>query len=241
MLFNNLFQYRSFNRSYSTKPDPAHLAAGPGSRLTNVERNSFNVPQHLHEVIIGSCLGDLIAVRKTIAHNTYFQFKQGLVNKDYIYHLFDLFLSFTNMEIPKDLEYLDKRSNKTYTSINFHTYRLPCFNYYYDLFYVDGIKRIPLNIGELLTPVSLAYWAMDDGSKKNNGFIFCTDSYTFEEVQLLINVLKQNFDLNCSIHKMTGKEQYRIYIKLDSMDKFISLVRPHFYESMIYKLGVNTD
>jgi hypothetical protein len=36
------------------------------------------------------------------------------------------------------------------------------------LFYVDGVKEIPLkkNIGELLTPVGLAYWAMNDGSIK---------------------------------------------------------------------------
>jgi hypothetical protein len=33
----------------------------------------------------------------------------------------------------------------------------PIFNEFYDLFYKDGKKIIPKNIGELLTPISLAY------------------------------------------------------------------------------------
>ena len=52
---------------------------------------------------------------------------------------------------------LDFRTGKIYNRIKFNTYSLPCFNYYYDLFYIYGIKIIPLNIGGLLTPKGLAY------------------------------------------------------------------------------------
>ena len=62
-----------------------------------------------------------------------------------------------------------------------------------------------------------------------------TDSYTFAEIQLLIKILKENFDLNCTYNKR-GKDGYRIYIMTDSMDKFRSLVTPYFHESMMYKL-----
>jgi len=61
----------------------------------------------------------------------------------------------------------------------------------------------------MLTPLSLAYWEMDDGCKHNSGFHLCTDSYTFEEVQLLIKVLQSNFDLNCTLNKR-GKDSHRI-------------------------------
>src|SRR5690606_35467523 len=143
------------------------------NRLTNVQRNNFSISPHLNEILIGLSLGDL-HVNKDYT-NARLQFKQGLINKEYIYHLFDLFSSYSNMKGPKHLEFFDKRTNKVYNSIYFRTYSLPCFNYYYHLFYVDKIKRIPLNIGELLTPVGLAYWAMDDGSKSGSGFSFCTD------------------------------------------------------------------
>lgn len=164
-------------------------------------------------------------------------FKQSLDKKEYIYHLFDLFSGYSNMDAPNHKDYFDKRTNKVYTSIVFNTYSLPCFNYYHELFYVNGVKIIPLNIGQLLTAESLAYWAMDDGCKHNSGFYFCTDSYTFTEVELLIKVLKENFDLNCTPQERI-KGQYRIYIKTNSMEKFRSLVTPHFRSSMLYKLIV---
>jgi len=78
---------------------------------------------------------------------------------------------------------------------------------------------------------------MDDGSKSRNNFYLNTDSYSLSEVQLLIKVLKENFNLNCSYH-LKRKDQYRIYIKIDSMDKFRSLVTPHFHDLMMYKLTV---
>ena len=74
---------------------------------------------------------------------------------------------------------------------------LPCFNYLWDLFYIDKVKTIPSNIGDLLTEVGLAFWIMDDGGLGSNGTLnLHTDSYTLAEVNLLIDVLKRNFDIN---------------------------------------------
>jgi len=57
----------------------------------------------------------------------------------------------------------DKRTGKVYNSLIFKTRMLPCFNYLWDLFYDNKIKKVPLNIGELLTEVGLAFLIMDDG------------------------------------------------------------------------------
>jgi|GEM_PF-1319808 len=210
------------NRFYSTK------------RLTIAERNSFSVTPYLHEVIIGSCLGDLYANKQCNRNYARLTFKQGLINEAYILHLYDLFKDYCGTGPLNSALKPDKRTGKVYTSIRFSTYSLPCFNYYHDLFYVNGVKRIPLSIGDLLTPVSLAYWAMDDGCKKNTGFTFCTDSYTFEETEFLCDVLRTKFGLICSSHK--NRKTFRIFISSKSMDKFRSLVTPYFHESMMYKL-----
>jgi hypothetical protein len=77
---------------------------------------------------------------------------------------------------------------------------LPCFNELYDLFYVNGVKIIPLNIGELLTARGLAYLSMDDGCNLGSGFILSTQSFSKEENLLLIKILKDNFDLNCTLN-----------------------------------------
>ena len=76
---------------------------------------------------------------------------------------------------------------------------------------------------------------MDDGSKTGTGFRLSTQSYTKAENLLLIQILKDKFDLDCSLH-LAGNSQHRIYIKTKSMFKFKNLVSPHFHESMMYKL-----
>lgn len=205
----------------------------PSKGLTNAQRSSFSIPQHLHEVIIGSCLGDLyISKRYT---NAILQFEQGKINEKYILHLYDLFKDLCPSPPKRYDRKPDSRTGKVYSRIVFSTYSLPCLNYYHELFYVDRVKRVPLNIGEFLTSASLAYWAMDDGYKLGSGFSFSTESYSLSEVELLIKVLKENFDLICTYHKH-GKTQYRLYIKSGSMNKFRSLVTPYFHDSMMYKL-----
>jgi LAGLIDADG DNA endonuclease family len=58
---------------------------------------------------------------------------------------------------------------------------------------------------------------MDDGSPDRSGFMLYTNAFTESEVNLLIKVLKINFDLNCSVHTRTVKKKaYMIYIKADS-------------------------
>jgi hypothetical protein len=118
----------------------------------------------------------------------------------------------------------------------FKTLSYPCFNSYYDVFYSNNIKIVPSNIEQLLTPVSLAYWAMDDGSKKESGFIFCTHSFSLPDVELLSQVLSKNFNIESNIHK-ARLNQYVIYIKSSSISHFKELVQPYFHPSLLYKLS----
>ena len=120
----------------------------------------------------------------------------------------------------------------------FSTRCYPCFNEHHQLFYPEGKKVVPQNIGELLTPAGLAYWAHDDGGKRGSGFALCTHSFTLSEVELLVLVLKQKFNLDCTIQKVNkNKEQYRIYIKSNSIALFRELVTPYFHDSIKYKLN----
>jgi hypothetical protein len=94
------------------------------------------------------------------------------------------------------------------------------------------------NIGSLLTARGLAYWFQDDGSADRSGYYLYTNSFSYDDVNLLVTVLKNNFDLNCSIHVRKTKItiQHLIYIKGDSAEKFANLVRPFIVPSMMYKL-----
>jgi len=50
--------------------------------------------------------------------------------------------------------------NSVHKGIQITTRSYPCLNYYHELFYPNGIKKLPIMIGELLTPSALAHWIM---------------------------------------------------------------------------------
>lgn len=62
----------------------------------------------------------------------------------------------------------------------------------------------------------------------------CTESFSLNEIKILINILKKKFDLNCSYHKVTNG--FRIYIFSTSKLKFTELVKPYFIQHFYYKL-----
>jgi hypothetical protein len=77
--------------------------------------------------------------------------------------------------------------------VTFNTYSLPCFNELYNLFYFEGKKIIPSNLADLLTPMGLAYLAMDDGTLiKGGGFYFCTNNFLFEDNKYFSSILNSN-------------------------------------------------
>jgi hypothetical protein len=124
----------------------------------------------------------------------------------------------------------------TYT-MSLLTRNLPCITSIYNIFYINGIKIIPLDIYHYFNAVVFAYWIMGDGSlHKEGGLILCTDSFTIEEIILLINVLIIKYNLICSIHNYGGKK--RIYISVKSMPIVRSLVSPYIVPSMLYKIGL---
>jgi hypothetical protein len=203
------------------------------SGLTDKTIKLEEIPQNLRDIIIGLILGDLHVRRRHI--NTSFCFKGSTIHSDYIIHLYSLFSAYCKTP-PKTVE--ARLGSKVFGSVVFDTLTYPAFNFFHELFYVNGIKRIPALIAEYLTPVGLAYWFMDDGYADRSGYVFCTNSFTYEEVCLLVEALKSKFDLDCSIHTRNDRinKPYLIYVKSNSVSKFVNLVKPHMHPSMSYKL-----
>nr|CAJ00336.1 putative LAGLIDADG homing endonuclease [Rhizophagus intraradices] len=186
------------------------------------------------EILVGGLLGDLSIYRAKVTHNARLYVQQGSVHKEYLNHLYSVFQNLCSSE-PKWSLSLDKRSNTTYETLRFNSRSLPCFNYYRDVFYPEGVKIVPANIGELLTARGLAYWSMDDGYKDRGNFRLATQSFSRNDVLLLIKLLKDNFSLDCSLNTVKST-QYRIYVRANSMVQFRALVSPYFHPSMLYKL-----
>nr|pir hypothetical protein 242 - Allomyces macrogynus mitochondrion [Allomyces macrogynus] len=228
--FHNLSGYFSSNRAYTTK-----------TRLTQFERAQFKLTPYLKEVLVGLILGDLYMRRHSPTANARLQFRQGFLNHAYLSYLYNLFIVYVKQGISYSvLGSWSTPRNLPRISVSFATMALPCFNYYYDLFYKNGKKVIPEIIGELLTFVSLAFWIMDDGHYMANGGIrLSTDSYTHREVLLLQKAMVDNFGINPTLQlKVKSKGQYVIYIPKGDVDKIRPFLVPHMHASMMYKLGL---
>ena len=210
----------------------------PSRRLTKAEREKFSLTPDLMEILVGLLLGDLHARIWKGGVNTCLMFKQGIVNKDYIMHLYEIFSGYCSSGPKLTNAAPDKRTGVVYTGIYFNSYSLPCFNALYSLFYLGGVKIVPLNIFELLTPLGLAYFICDDGSfdKSNKTVKLCTENFTEFDVDLLIQVLENKFNLECRKEKR-GKG-FRIVIKNKSLGTLRELVCPHLHSSMLHKLGL---
>ncbi len=115
--------------------------------------------------------------------------------------------------------------------------QLPCFNEFKDIFYSSNVKKIPDNIYGLLTPKGLAFWIMDDGSRQGSGLHLSIYAFSYEDVDKLMFVLQDKFNLRCSIHYNRDNKP-RIYIFKESMDNLRSLISSYFVKEMLYKLGL---
>ena len=115
--------------------------------------------------------------------------------------------------------------------------QLPCFNVFKDIFYSSNIKKIPDNIYEILTPRGLAFWIMDDGSRQGSGLYLYIYAFSNEDVDKLMFVLQDKFNLRCSIHYNRDNKP-RIYIFKESMDNLRTLIITYFVKEMIYKLDL---
>lgn len=69
---------------------------------------------------------------------------------------------------------------------------------------------ITTDLLQYLNPVSLAYWAIDDGSWTPSGFYFHTEAFTFKECYLLVQMLHYRFGLFSTVLQHTGKPMIKI-------------------------------
>lgn len=190
---------------------------------------------HAKEVIFGSLLGDGKLEMSPRSVNARFGFTQAEEKRDYFNFVLNSLSSIGSFKY-REYSYLDKRTGKTYKSLNFWTKTLPMLTELYHLFYFNKIKIVPNDLS-LLTPVALAHWIQQDGSRgTSRGLYLCTDSFTHAEVQRLIQYLTERYKIKCSIHKTNGR--YRIYILAKYVQTVCDLVLPFMHESMRYKLGV---
>ena len=134
--------------------------------------------------------------KRSLTGNSRFMYTQSSLRKhhlNYFNHILNLFKPYLSKNYNlKEKNFKDKRNKKIYSSVHFATLSFPFLNFYKDLFYnSDNKKIVPLNIENLLTPLALAYWIMDDGSLQNKGLHLNTYGFTNQDVLRLKTTLEK--------------------------------------------------
>jgi hypothetical protein len=198
-------------------------------------------------VLTGELLGDgHISLNKNGTKGRA-QFTFATISYEYIMYLkFGIFKAWSSTILPTPYPNPAKFPDKRIEQYWFGTKNWAFLAEVHSLWYieVDGkkVKILPQNIGELLNAQGLAHWFMGDSYFDNskNTVHVCTDNFTKEEVQLLINVLQENFDIKATLskRKANGKICWRIRIPRNEVFKLRKLVECYYVPCMLYKLGI---
>lgn len=206
-------------------------------KFTKIQREMIKFPSFQYSVIIGIILSDgSLSLSNNKSKNARLRLKQSYSHKEYLWFTFLILNHYCNM-MPVCRKAIWKGSVNY--SIEFTTRSLPCFTELYNLFYPKGIKIVPENIYELLTPIALAHLIMGDGNySKGGGLLLCTDSLYIKDIIKIMNVFIIRYNFKCSLREH-NKGQFRIYISKKSMKELITIVKPYMHSSFNYKLGLN--
>jgi hypothetical protein len=108
-------------------------------------------------VMVGLTLGDGYLNNRT-GEGVRIAIKQSIVHKEYLFSLYEFFYLrgyCTSLEPRLYTRKISSRE-KLYYGYEFNTFTFRSLVWLHKLFYLNGKKRIPANIGNLLTPLALA-------------------------------------------------------------------------------------
>jgi hypothetical protein len=139
--------------------------------------------------------------------NAHFSFTQK--SYDYIFYLYyTIYISIITPSPPRPSP--NPNTGLPVQQYTFNSVTTPFFSELHNQWYywsdIDNrfVKRLPSNIYELITPLGLALWIMDDGYWNNKVYL-CTDNFTLDEVNKLIIILESKFALKTTINTKTRK------------------------------------
>jgi hypothetical protein len=199
-----------------------------------------------HETLIGLMLGDghLHKTKKIITQNASLIVERSSVDKDYLYDNYNEFSSFCNSPpISYSRIQIVNKVEGEYHYTKFGTRHLPIFSSYYDIWYPDGSKIVPLSLS--LTPLAIAIWVADDAYIESKGspyrlFLrFCSEGFSESENEFLASMLSSRygeiFRLDYLGLNKKGYKKYRVVASDYASRLLLKEIDPFFPKSMIRK------
>lgn len=205
-------------------------------------KKSLNLTPRQQDVLIGSILGDgNLRILKKEAFLTISHSEKQL---KYVNWKYEVFRDWVLTEPREESRVYYKDNQRQLVSWRWSTVSHPVITNYYFLFYRNGVRMIPDEIDSILiSPLTLAIWYMDDGSRKpyGKGAFLHTQSFSIPDQKKLMRCLIKNFGIKTKLSSAglwKKRRLFRLYITAGSFLHFRSLVLPYILPSMMYKISL---
>lgn len=222
----------------------------------DIKNLNFNI-NTIREILFGIMLSDgsLSKRQETPGTNAHFIFGQSTKNGAYFFHVFEVFYAYISRGSVRLAHSYNPNTKKYYHAYHFKTISVALFTEFYTMFYLDKVKRVPLNLS-LLTPVALAHFIMGDGSfrptgtqllapnlflnkkGRKGGIVLCTESFTALDAIRIADHLNKVLGIECTTQKGPKPDNLRVYIRASSVPLVRKLVSKYMVTEMLYKLGL---
>ena len=206
----------------TSSKDPAYNGGlQNGSQVIAVDNTVGSLSEEQSSLIIGSLLGDGAMRCKA---NALIEFNHSAEQRTYVDWKFQQLQ--TLVSTPPKL----RNGNGGRVAYRFTTRSLPELTPYYKEWYWRGRKVVPQLT---LTPLAMAVWFMDDGSKSHRAIYLNTQQFALDSQGRLLRLLQEQWGIRASLNR--DKSYYRIRIAVDSVYRFKSIVEPHVLAELEYK------
>ena len=179
-------------------------------------------------LIEGSLLGDGCLRIQGKRVNALFEVNHTFKQKEYVDWKYELLKNIV-ITPPKP-----RKGKGVRIAYRFTTRSVPVLTEYHKKFYQNKKKIIPDCL--FFTPLLLAVWFMDDGSKSRSSFYLNTQQFCIADQIKLQETLNAQWSIKTSLNK--DKKYYRIRIRSEDALKFRSIVKPYILPIFNYKLAL---
>jgi len=211
-----------------------------GKALADYKQHLVLQPEQ-HHLIIGSILGDGNLRFPGRSHHANLTVEHGELQEEYVWFKYERLKEWVLTPPARVSRIYHKDRSRSLVSWRFSTISHPSFTYYHRLFYRDGMKTIPDNIGDLVAhPLTLAIWLMDDGNKNADVLFLSTESFTLQEQDRLRGCLWGRFRIGSTLNfhsHSNGQDLHRIRLSREGSKKAVELIAPYVCPSMRYKFS----
>ena len=202
--------------------------------MGNTVGRQFFISKFQKEVIIGCLLGDGRLECRSKEGIARLRIHHGWRQKELVFWKYKTLKNLVSSHPRKIVCWKNPKNSEDYYSWYFHTRTIPELRELYKRFYSNGRKILPQDISDLLTPISLAVWIMDDGCYDKGSIILNTQHLTLKENKALEKILKRKFDLNSGINK--DRNHWRLRFFKSEFRKLKNLIEQFVIPSMRYKI-----